>query len=106
MLRSGCVRSLLRAASPTTMVPSTSRLTTEGQSVDPYGPGTQTGRPAWLSQQATKLFVVPRSIPTILPMIVTRNPQGAKAPALQKLLFYVGDQIPYIGTTIQELVQA
>src|SRR6266853_4519843 len=102
MVRSGCVRSLLMAASPTTMVPSASRLTTEGQSVLPYGPGIHFGWPVCGSRYATRLLVVPRSIPTILPMIETRR---AEALPLQKLLLNVGDQIPYVRTAIQQIIQ-
>src|SRR6266853_4322963 len=102
MVRSGCVRSLLMAASPTTMVPSASRLTTEGQSVLPYGPGMHFGWPVCGSRYATRLFVVPRSIPTILPMMKTWK---GLSPPLQKLLLNVGNQIPDIRAAIQQIVQ-
>src|SRR6202030_87997 len=64
-VRSGWVSRRRRAGSPTTMLPSGSRLTTEGQSVEPFGPGIHFGSPVCGSTYATRLFVVPRSIPTV-----------------------------------------
>src|SRR6266404_4669165 len=65
MVRSGCVSKRRRAGSPTMMLPSGSRLTTEGQSVEPFGPGIHFGVLVCESMYATRLFVVPRSIPTV-----------------------------------------
>src|ERR1700741_4053752 len=47
------------------MLPAGSRLTTEGQSVEPFGPGIHVGSPVFGSTYATRLLVVPRSIPTV-----------------------------------------
>src|SRR6266849_7161714 len=68
MVRSGCVNKRRRADSPTTMFPSRSRLTTDGQSVDPCGPTMHFGCLVCGSRYATRLLVVPRSIPTIFPI--------------------------------------
>src|ERR1700722_11658480 len=57
-----------RAGSPTIIFPSGSRLTTEGQSVDPWGPTMHFGCFICGSRYATRLLVVPRSIPTIFPI--------------------------------------
>src|SRR5882672_5423239 len=102
MVRSGCVSNRRRAGSPTMMLPSGSTLTMDGQSVEPYGPGIHFGWPVCASRYATRLFVVPRSIPTILPMAKIRR---GKSPALQKLLLNVGDQIPDVGAAIQQFVE-
>src|SRR5467141_2841610 len=56
------------------MLPSASRLTTEGQSVLPEGPGIHFGSPVFASMYATRLLVVPRSIPTVRPIAVIRQP--------------------------------
>src|SRR5438552_392381 len=61
MVRSGWVRRRRRAASPTTILPSRSMLTTEGQSVLPYGPVIHTGLFVCGSRNATRLLVVPSS---------------------------------------------
>src|SRR5689334_20958114 len=66
MVRSGWVSRRRPAGSPTITLPSGSRLTTEGQRVDPDGPGIHFGAPVCGSMCATRLFVVPRSIPTVL----------------------------------------
>ena len=50
-----------------------STLTTEGHNDDPYGPGIVLGAPLCSSMYATRLYVVPRSIPTTLPMIPLRH---------------------------------
>src|SRR6266478_372173 len=102
MVRSGWVRNRRRAGSPTMMLPSGSTLTMDGQRVEPYGPGIHFGWPVVASIYATRLFVVPRSIPTVRPMWKTA---GAKAPALHKLLLNVGDQIPDVGAAIQQFVE-
>src|SRR5277367_5234895 len=93
MERSGCVSNRRRAASPTMMLPSASRLTTEGHNVEPYGPGIHFGSFVWASMYATRLLVVPRSIPTILLMVKTAGLRG-KRPALQELLLNVFYQVP------------
>src|SRR5712664_75438 len=102
MVRSGWVRNRGRAGSPTMILPSGSTLTMDGQRVEPYGPGIHFGWPVVASIYATRLFVVPRSIPTVRPMWKTA---GAKAPALHKLLLNVGDQIPDVGAAIQQFVE-
>src|SRR4030081_581244 len=68
MVRSGWGRRRGRAGSPTMMLPSGSRLTTEGHSVELYGPGIHLGWPVCASTYATRLLVVPRSIPTMRPI--------------------------------------
>src|SRR6266403_119812 len=114
MVRSGCVRRRRRAGSPTMTLPSGSRLTTEGQSVLPYGPGIHFGRPVCGSVYATRLLVVPRSIPTMRPISVFNTQssvisQKAKARInrleLQQFLLNVGHQIPNVRAAIQQLVQ-
>src|SRR5260370_628967 len=57
------------------MFPSGSRLTTEGQSVEPCGPTIHFGCLVCGSRYATRLLVVPRSIPTIFP--ISANPLKA-----------------------------
>src|SRR5579859_2315109 len=96
MLRSACVSKRRRAGSPTMTLPSASRLTTDGQSVEPLGPEIHFGAPVCGSMYATRLFVVPRSIPTVRPM----------AAALPNFLLDVGYQVPYVRAAIQQLVQA
>src|SRR6266850_753198 len=105
MVRSGCVSNRRRAGSPTMMLPSGSTLTMDGQSVEPYGPGIHFGWPVVASIYATRLFVVPRSIPTILPMFDTGAKRQAGRPELQQLLLNVGDQIPDVGAAIQQFVE-
>src|SRR5215472_17674103 len=78
------------------MPPSASMLTTDGHSVDPYGPGIHFGWPFCASVYATRLFVVPRSIPTIRPM-----PRSN----LRQLCGDVRDQIPDVGAAIQQLIE-
>src|SRR5262245_51385064 len=56
-----------RAASPTRK-PSGVKLTIEGRSLPPSRSGITTGRPVRSSTKATRLLVVPRSIPTIRDM--------------------------------------
>src|SRR5271167_135602 len=97
MVRSGCVSRRLRAASPTTMLPSESRLTTDGHNVLPYGPGIHFGWPVWLSVYATRLFVVPRSMPTMRPIPTLY---------LSQFLSHVDDQIANVRAAIQQFVQA
>src|SRR6266851_1283846 len=116
MARSGCVNKRRRAASPTTMLPSGSRLTTEGQSVLPYGPGIHFGCPVCGSSHATRLLVVPRSIPMMRPISVfssqssvlsfQQEKQRSKSKfALQQFLLDVSDQISDVGAAIQQIVQ-
>src|SRR5260370_30395867 len=111
MLRSGCVSKRRRAGSPTIIPPSGSMLTTEGQSVLPDGPGIHLGCPVCASTYATRLLVVPRSIPTILPMKVFSNQFSVlsnprpKVCKLQQLLLDVYYQIPDIRTAIQQVVK-
>src|SRR3974390_1715920 len=93
MDRSGCVSKRRRAGSPTIMLPSASRLTTDGQSVLPFGPGIHFGWPVCASTYATRLFVVPRSMPTMRPMV------------LPQFLLYVHNQIPNIGAAIQQVIE-
>src|ERR1700678_2368009 len=69
MVRSGSVSSRSRASSPTITLPLESTLTTDGHNDDPYGPGIIFGAPVCASMYAIRLYVVPRSIPTTLPMI-------------------------------------
>src|SRR5258708_35993733 len=94
MVRSGWVSRRRRAGSPTMMLPSGSRLTTEGQSVEPDGPAIQFGSPVCGSMYATRLLVVPRSIPTVRAIC-----------NLQQLFRDVGHQISNIGASIQQLIQ-
>src|SRR5690242_21340382 len=76
------------------MPPSASRLTTEGQSVLPNGPGMHFGSPVFASTYATRLFVVPRSIPTVRPIS-----------ELRQFLLHVHDKIANIRAAIQQLIQ-
>src|SRR5260370_9767237 len=76
------------------MLPSGSRLTTEGQSVEPDGPAIQFGSPVCGSMYATRLLVVPRSIPTVRAIC-----------NLQQLFRDVGHQISSIGASIQLFIQ-
>src|SRR6266568_3465619 len=62
-----------RAASPTMIFPSGSRLTMDGQSVEPCGPSIHFGVFVRGSRYATRLLVVPRSIPTMRPMSVSSD---------------------------------
>src|SRR5271167_1171300 len=108
MVRSGCVSRRLRAASPTTMLPSESRLTTDGHNVLPYGPGIHFG---WLvcgSRYATRLLVVPRSMPTILPMVkpgeASPSPTAPYSRSRQFLL-HVYNEVPDVRAAIQQFVQ-
>src|SRR5579864_3987243 len=109
MLRSGCVSKRRRAGSPTITLPSASRLTTEGQRVDPDGPGIHFGAPVCGSMYATRLFVVPRSIPTVRGIssaISFRFGFGqSKDWPLHEFLFHVSHQISYVRAAIQQLVQ-
>src|ERR1700683_4846132 len=50
------------------ILPSSSTLTTDGQSGEPYGPGIHFGAPVCGSRYAIKLKVVPRSMPTTRPI--------------------------------------
>src|ERR1700687_3039480 len=68
MVRSGWVSNRRRAGSPTIIFPSGTRLTIEGQSVEPCGPTMHFGCFVGGSRYATRLLVVPRSIPTIFPI--------------------------------------
>src|SRR5262252_3158354 len=79
------------------MLPSESRLTTDGQSVLPYGPGIHFGWPVAASTYATRLFVVPRSIPTVRPMLCL---------CLCQFFRHADDQIPNIRTPIQMFIQS
>src|SRR5215472_320943 len=88
------MRSRRRAGSPTMTLPSGSRLTIDGQSVLPYGPGIHFGWPVCPSMYAARLLVVPRSIPTILPIN-----------ALQQFLLHVGYEISDVRAAIQQVVQ-
>src|SRR5271154_701524 len=99
MVRSGCVKRRRFAASPTMMLPSASRLTTEGHSVEPYGPGIHFGSFVCGSIYATRLLVVPKSIPTIRVMVKTAGLRS-KRPALQELLLNVVDQVADIRAAI------
>src|SRR5690242_1578603 len=76
------------------MPPSASRLTTEGQSVLPNGPGMHFGSPVFASTYATRLFVVPRSIPTVRPIS-----------ELRQFLLNVHNKIPNIRPAVQQFVQ-
>src|SRR5712671_1521703 len=103
MVRSGCVRRRRRAGSPTITLPSGSRLTTEGQSVEPLGPGIHFGAPVCGSIYATRLFVVPRSIPTVRAIckdLAGANEKPQAKPELLEFLLDVGHQIPYVGAAI------
>src|SRR5580700_1308426 len=107
MLRSDCVSKRRRAGSPTMMLSSGSRLTTEGHSVLPFGPGIHFGVPVCGSVYATRLLVVPRSIPTILPIFVEyfcKSPRSRR-PRLQQFPLNVVDQIPNVRTAIQQFVE-
>src|SRR6266851_325275 len=68
MVRSGWVINRRRAGSPTIIFPSGSRLTTEGHKVEPCVPTIHFGCFVCGSRYATRLLVVPRSIPTIFPI--------------------------------------
>src|SRR2546429_3993387 len=78
------------------MPPSASMLTTDGHSGDPNGPGIHFGCPLCASVYATRLFVVPRSIPTIRPI-----PRSN----LRQLFGDVCDQIPDVGPAVPQLVE-
>src|SRR5207253_9772215 len=93
IVRSGCLSRRRFAGSPTTMPPSASMLTTDGHSGDPNGPGIHFGCPLCASVYATRLFVVPRSIPTIRPI-----PRSN----LRQLFGDVCDQIPDVGPRSEE----
>src|ERR1700735_5263030 len=73
MVRSGSVNKRSRASSPTITLPLAPTLTTDGHNEEPYGPGIVFGAPVCASTYATRLYVVPRSIPTALPMILLRR---------------------------------
>src|ERR1700734_1868713 len=73
MVSSGSVSNRSRASSPTIIFPLAPTLTTDGKSDEPYGPGIVFGAPVCASRYATRLYVVPRSIPTTLPMIPLRS---------------------------------
>src|ERR1700722_3178691 len=107
MLRSDCVSKRRRAGSPTMMLPSGSRLTTEGHSVLPVGPGIHFGAPVCGSVYATRLLVVPRSIPTILPIFAKhfRKSPRSRKPRLQQFLLNVIHKIPDIRPAIQQFVE-
>src|SRR5215472_10167576 len=62
MLRSGCVMSSSRARFPTTISPDSLTETTLGTSLSPSAPGMILGPVR--SMKATRLLVVPRSMPT------------------------------------------
>jgi hypothetical protein len=64
-VRTGWVWSRSRAARPTSTVPSSSRLMHEGVSTSPRLLGMRTDLPS--RQTATRLLVVPKSMPTIIP---------------------------------------
>src|SRR5437899_8661667 len=96
MVRSGCVSSLLRACSPTTIVPSVSALTTDGQRVFPVGPGIHFGWPVCESTYATRLFVVPRSIPTMRPI---------PRLCLCQFFLHAYDQIANVRAAVQMFIQ-
>src|SRR5260370_22218761 len=109
MVRSGCVSKRRRAGSPTITLPSGSRLTTDGQRVDPLGPGIHFGAPVCGSMYATRLFVVPRSIPTVLAIAKTllvptasglRGRLELQGLHLEEFLLDVGYQISYVGAAI------
>src|SRR4029077_16206164 len=100
------------------MRPSASTLTTEGHSVLPCGPGIHFGAPVCGSVYATRLFVVPRSIPTILPMfavarVLRKKASGLKAWATaaqlqrtesQQFLLDFVHQVADVRPAIQQLV--
>src|ERR1700693_1906527 len=95
MVRSGWVSRRRRAGSPTTMLPSGSRLTTDGHNVLPCGPTIHRGCSVAGSTQATRLYVVPRSIPTMRPMLPLSP---------RELFLDVGHQIPDVRTAIQDFI--
>src|SRR5437016_6080868 len=64
--RCGAVSRRRCASRPTKIVPSSPIDTTDGTSASPLSSRMTTGLPS--STYATRLFVVPRSIPTTLPM--------------------------------------
>ena len=64
----GAVRSRSRAASPTSIVPSSATLTTEGVSVWPSRLGIRRVSP--LINWATRLLVVPKSMPICAVMVL------------------------------------
>src|SRR5215470_5545285 len=96
MVRSGCVSKRRRAGSPTMMLPSGSRLTTEGQSVPPYGPVMQAGFFVCGSKYATRLLVVPKSIPTMRAICLS----------LGQFFRDVCNEIAQVRAAIQQLVHA
>src|ERR1700683_1070049 len=55
------------------ILPSSSTLTTDGQSGEPYGPGIHFGAPVCGSRYAIRLKVVPRSMPTTRPILPLRE---------------------------------
>src|SRR5579862_546271 len=97
MVRSGWVSRRRRAGSPTTMPPSGSRLTTEGQRVEPKGPVMHTGFFVCGSKYATRLLVVPRSIPTMRPIFSL---------SLGQLLRDICDKVAQVGAAVQKLIHA
>src|SRR5208337_2515359 len=111
MERSGWVSKRRRAGSPTMMPPSGSMLTTDGHSVLPDGPGIHLGSPVCASTYATKLFVVPRSMPTIFPMKSCQLPvirfqlEPGPTTTLQQFLLNVHYQIANVRAAIQKIVE-
>src|SRR5713101_1271335 len=97
MVRSGCVSNRARAGSPTITFPSGSTLTTEGQSIEPCGPGIHFGSPVCASMYAIRLNVVPRSIPTTRPIFFS---------GLCQFFLYAGDEIADIAASVEYFVHA
>src|SRR2546423_402117 len=60
----GCDAARARAAAPTITVPSSTNETTDGSSTSPVS-GCDSTRGPCSSSTATRLFVVPRSMPTV-----------------------------------------
>src|SRR5208337_2951317 len=107
MERSGWISKRRRAGSPTMMLPSTSMLTMDGHSVLPEGPGIHLGSPVCASTYATRLFVVPRSMPTVFPMRSCKLPvirfQSELGPTttLQQFLLNVDHQVANVRAAVQ-----
>src|SRR6266478_1723524 len=105
------------------MFPSGSRLTMEGQRVEPCGPTIHFGCFVCGSRYATRLLVVPRSIPTIFPIsakplkafsccllrvpwLAVSDRRNYSGTLLLHFLLHVCDEIANIGATVQQFVHA
>src|SRR5580700_5067577 len=110
MVRSGLVSRRARAGSPTIILPSSSTLTTEGQSVEPYGPGIHFGAPVCGSRYAIRLKVVPRSMPTTRPIFPLSKNSWRKLPRrllLQRATYLsVGQLFLHAGYQVADVASA